>query len=75
MTNAQQAPTIEPVTVGGWYENTDGSVSEYRWQSVGQSQGHRLVRTVASWADVPGRDELEAADAAYQAQRKTLVEG
>jgi hypothetical protein len=25
--------TKEPVTVGGWYENTDGSWTEYTWRN------------------------------------------
>jgi hypothetical protein len=43
--------TKEPVTLGGWYEHEDGTVGDYQW-SQGQAQ---LVRTVASWAEVPSR--------------------
>ncbi len=52
------ATTKEPVTSGGWYEHTDGTVGEYRWID-GQPT---LARAVASWADVPDRDQ-ELADA------------
>lgn len=42
-------PTKEPITMGGWYECTDGSVSLFRW-----AHGHaKRVRTVASWTEVP----------------------
>jgi hypothetical protein len=44
--------TLEPVTVGGWYEHDDGSVVEYLWIDGGLRQ----TRTAASWADVPERD-------------------
>ncbi len=47
------SPTVEPVTAGGWYERTDGSVGEYRWFD-GQV---RCARVVACWADVPDREE------------------
>ena len=43
--------TRDPVTVGGWYEETDGRVAEYRWRN-GQP---RRERVVASWAEVPER--------------------
>lgn len=47
--------TIEPVTLSGWYENTDGSVSEIAVTSPGIT---RTVRTVASWADVPSGEQV-----------------
>jgi hypothetical protein len=49
--------TVEPVTTSGWYENTDGTVSRYTWRS-GQLD---LDRTVPSWAEVPSREEEQAA--------------
>jgi hypothetical protein len=45
--------TKESVTIGGWYEHTDGTVGEYRTLAPGQVQ---LVREVASWADVEKPD-------------------
>jgi len=58
---------MEPVTLGGWYEHADGTVGEYRWLG-----GHvRLVRTEASWADVPSHeDDLDAAIAADNASHE-----
>lgn len=44
--------TLEPVTTGGWYERTDGTVGEYRWQA-GRVV---IVREVQGWADVPRED-------------------
>lgn len=52
--------TTEPVTTSGWYENVDGTVSKYSWRA-GQLC---LDRTVASWVDVPSREEEQAALAA-----------
>jgi hypothetical protein len=56
--------TIEPVTVGGWYEHSDGTVGRYSWHE-GQL---RLNETVPSWADVQSdSDRLAADDAAFRA--------
>lgn len=61
------ATTKNPVTTGGWYEHSDGTVGEYKWID-GQV---KLSRSVASWADVPNRDEENAASArAEMAARK-----
>lgn len=66
--------TTEPVTLGGWYENTDGTVSEYRW-----IDGGRLVlrRTVSGWGSVPAREAdlaaAEAADRAYYSRKDAGV--
>jgi hypothetical protein len=52
--------TAEPVTMGGWYEHTDGTVGEYRWIDG------RLVlaRTSPGWGAVPSReDDLRASEA------------
>lgn len=49
----RNATTKEPVTVGGWYEHTDGTVGEYHWRD-GFAQ---LVRTVSGWAEVPARTD------------------
>lgn len=49
--------TIHPVTIGGWYEHVDGTVGEYRWVNRSRMRTMRLVRTVASWAKVPDREE------------------
>ncbi len=51
------ATTKEPVTIGGWYEHTDGSVGHYLWANGNA----RLQRTVPSWADVPSDEERLAA--------------
>lgn len=61
--------TKEPVTLSGWYEHDDGTVGEYRLNQYGA----QLARTVASWAEVPSReddiaDEV-AATSAYRAAR------
>lgn len=50
------APTIEPITVSGWYEHTDGSVGEYHWRS-GRLQCDRIV---AGWSEVPREPETNA---------------
>lgn len=47
------SPTKEPVTVGGWYENQDGTVSLYRWHD-GRL---KLDTTVLSWDAVPSNDK------------------
>jgi hypothetical protein len=40
--------TLQPVTVGGWYERTDGTVARYQWV-----HGQLVEREVASsWAEV-----------------------
>ena len=44
----ESIPTKEPVTTSGWYERTDGSVGRYVWHT----SRLKLVRVVASWADV-----------------------
>lgn len=44
---------VGPVTVSGWYKNTDGSVTEYTWRNGRLAAG----RMAASWADVPSREE------------------
>jgi len=50
---APRAHTREPVTTGGWYENTDGSVTRYHWDA-----GRLLTgETVAGWAHVPSDDD------------------
>lgn len=40
--------TLTPVTVSGWYENTDGTVTFYHWQDGQLIKG----RTVNGWSDV-----------------------
>jgi len=50
--------TKEPVTTGGWYEHTDGTVGLYSWNS-GQL---KLVSTVLDWEHVPSREESLAQD-------------
>lgn len=43
-----------PVTVGGWYEQANGSVAEYAW-----FRGEvRMVRSAVSWSEV-GRIKAE----------------
>lgn len=50
------AKTLEPVTLSGWYEQTDGRIAKYRW-----SDGELICdRTVASWKDVPAADGMTA---------------
>lgn len=44
--------TKTPVTVSGWYENTDGTVTHYGWRDGQLYSGS----TVEGWADVPNRD-------------------
>ncbi len=46
---AVQRVTTKPVTTGGWYEHTDGTVGRYLWVN-GQVM---LSQVVASWALVP----------------------
>lgn len=59
------AITKEPVTIGGWYEHDDGTVGEYTWFE-GQV---KLSRTVATWADVPSReDDMRAETDAHKAR-------
>jgi hypothetical protein len=50
------APTTRPVTSSGWYEETDGTIAEYKWCAG------RLVRgrTAPSWAEVPESPSWEA---------------
>lgn len=50
--------TLEPVTVGGWYERTDGTIGLYRWNH-GQLS---CERSVAGWDRVPdmNRELIEA---------------
>ena len=59
---------LEIVTLGGWYENADGTVSEQVWVAGAL----RLGRTVDSWWDVPSREydlaEIERADAEWHAE-------
>lgn len=44
----EEPRTLEPVTLSGWYERTDGSVVEYTWRA-----GRLCEDTVAvNWADV-----------------------
>jgi hypothetical protein len=43
------APTVEPVSVSGWYEEADGAVAEYQWRAGSLVR----ARAAASWADVP----------------------
>lgn len=47
--------TRVPVTTGGWYERTDGSVGHYEWVR-GQLT---LVNEVATWGDVRAAQEAE----------------
>jgi len=47
------ATTIEPVTLCGWYELTDGRVAKFTWRG-GLLQEDRVV---ASWAKVPSQQE------------------
>ena len=56
------APTREPVTTEGWYENTDGTWSYYYWTS---GRVHR-AETVAAGAR-PSAAERIAEDAALYA--------
>lgn len=51
-----EMPTKEPVTVEGWYENTDGTVSRYYWNS-GRL---REAESVASWEHVPTPEQAQA---------------
>jgi hypothetical protein len=53
VTAVDEIATKEPVTISGWYEHSDGTVGEY---SV-NNYGPQLGRTVASWADVPSREQ------------------
>jgi hypothetical protein len=66
---------FEVVTIGGWYENADGTVSEYLWVTGAL----RLGRTVASWDDVPSREydlaEIERADAEWYARFNAAIDG
>lgn len=41
-----EAPTKEPVTLGGWYELTNGCVAEFKWID-GQLE---RCATVANWS-------------------------
>lgn len=50
----ERAPLVEPVTLGGWYERTDGTVTEYWWRGTGQLHEGR---TVASWAVLAAESE------------------
>lgn len=57
--------TKEPVQLGGWYENTDGTVTHYGWLNGRLCAG----RTLRDWAAVdvwdrcnatyPGPDQIE----------------
>lgn len=47
-----QSATVEPVTIGGWYERADGTVGRYAWHD-GQV---RCIEVVGGWAEVPSRD-------------------
>lgn len=55
--------TKEPVTVGGWYELTDGRVQRFGWVA-GQVHAHEIVE---SWADVP-TDAERLDDAGYKSR-------
>lgn len=46
------ATTIKPVTLSGWYENEDGTVTQYAWRA-GRLEADQ---TVPSWAEVPSRE-------------------
>ena len=48
MNKASERRTLGPVTVGGWYENVDGSVTEYVWRAGSLCEG----KTVPGWEDV-----------------------
>jgi len=42
------APTLEPVTIGGWYARADGTVGLYVW-----AEGHlNLLVAVENWEAV-----------------------
>jgi len=47
-----QNATIEPVTLSGHYERTDGTVGRYTWSGTTICVTH----VWPSWADVPHRD-------------------
>jgi len=66
---------LEIVTLGGWYENADGTVSEQVWVAGAL----RLGRTVPGWAEVPSREydlaEIERADAEWNARLDAAING
>lgn len=64
----EKMKTPPPVTTSGWYENTDGSLTEYTWRA-GQLYARR---SVASWSEVPGRD-YAAEDRDYRQMTKGTV--
>jgi len=50
--------TIEPVTVGGWYAHTDGTVGRYSWSSGCLS----LREVAADWTQVRSEADRIADD-------------
>lgn len=59
MTNTN---TIEPVTLSGWYEHTDGTVGYYHWH-----QGFaRCTLVVSGWTEV---GEIKDAERALDSSR------
>jgi hypothetical protein len=60
------ARTLESVTVGGWYENDDGTVTEYTWRAGRLCTGE----TASSWTEVSEIDSRrEQANADYERSR------
>lgn len=50
--------TLEPVTLVGWYENTDGSVTHYEWRD-----GILVtMETARDWEAVGALDALRRRD-------------